>query len=292
MLDSHVHVWAHEPGTPTPTYDLLASYCDAAETAGIQQIAITEHCTRFDRVLAEVESHWDRPRSGPLADATDHILAMESGGDLDAYVNAIVDAQNRGLPIALGLEVDHLPGAAEAMDAVLADYPFDVFLGSVHWLDAWLFDAYENSAFAQEWERRDTAEVWQRYVDAVVDLAASGRIDILAHIDVIKVAGHRPERAEEIEDRLITGLAGSNVVIEVSSAGWRKPAGEIYPSPRLLERLLAGGHRITTASDAHQAGQIGHRFDDLAHVLDEHGIDALTAFHERRPVSVPRDSTQ
>ena len=86
VLDLHTHVWPHRPGTATPTLDEIAAYCDAARSSGITEIAITEHSHRFDRLLDQVFSIWERPRSGDVADATDHVLDIEGGGDLDAYV--------------------------------------------------------------------------------------------------------------------------------------------------------------------------------------------------------------
>ena len=80
----------------------------------------------------------------------------------------------------VGLEVDYLPGALDAMKAVVDEYPFDVLLGSVHWLDEWLFDAYDNEAFARRWAERDLDGVFSQYVDHVLDLAASGLVDVLA----------------------------------------------------------------------------------------------------------------
>lgn len=281
MLDFHLHVWQHEPGTPPPTFDLLASYCDAATDRGIDQIAITEHSHRFTRVAREVRPHWERSRSGPLADATDHVLDVEGGGDLDAYVGALVDAQRRGLPLLVGLEVDHLPGAGEAMAAVLADYPFDVLLGSVHWLDAWLFDDYFTPTFAREWQTRDASDVWSHYVDSVIELARSGYVDVLAHLDVIKVAGHRPPDIEDHMHRLIEALSETDIVIEFSSAGFRKPADETYPALDVLDRLVDAGLGLTTASDAHRVEDIGDRFDVLRSELDARGIDTLTTFDRR-----------
>ena len=288
MLDLHTHVWRHEPGTPTPTLDQLASYCEAAAAAGIVEIAITEHSHRFTRIADEVFPHWDRPRSGPVADATEHVLDVEGGGDLDRYVTALLEAQAYGLPILVGLEVDHLPGATGAMASVLAEYPFDVLLGSVHWLDEWLFDAYGTEAFLARWNDRDVDEVFAQYVDSVLDLAASGTIDVLAHLDVIKVAGHRAPRLAEHEARLVDGLANAGVVIELSSAGLRKPVADTYPSPSLLDGLLAAGLAITTACDAHHVGQIGEGYDVLRRVLDDRSVRELVTFRRRERLTIAR----
>lgn len=282
VLDLHTHVWPHEPGTPIPSLDMLRSYCDAAAAKGIEQLAITEHCSRFDRIAEMVLPHWVRPQTGELAAATTHVLAQEGRADLDAYVEALLGAQDAGLPILIGLEVDYLPGTVEAMSQVLADYPFDILLGSVHWLDDWLFDAYGTPAFAAEWDRRNTDDVFAHYVDSILELATSGLVDVLAHIDVIKVAGHRPARLAEHEARLVDGLAGTDVVIEFSSAGFRKPVAATYPSSNLLDQLLAAGFELTTASDAHTVEQIGWEFEQLTTELDKRGIDTLTTFSRRQ----------
>lgn len=283
MLDHHLHVWPHEPGTPTPSFELLESYCEAAAARGITRIAITEHCHRFDRIIDEVLPQWERPLTGELAEATAQIVTEESGADLDAYVVALEDAQRRGLPLLIGLEVDHLPGANEAMAGVLTDYPFDLLLGSVHWLDDWLFDAYGIATFARQWELRDTSEVFARYVDSIIELARSGAVDVLAHLDVIKVAGYRPDDIQIHYDRLVSALAGTDVAIEFSSAGLRKPANETYPSLPLLDQLLDAGLNLVTASDGHRLAEIGLGYDILEAELNARNIETLTTFSRREP---------
>ena len=285
MLDFHLHVWPHHPGTPVPTFAQLEKYCEKARSQGIDQIAITEHCHRFTRTVNEVMAHWARPRGGRVSEATDRILAAESGGDLDDYVSALVDAQDRGLPLLVGLEVDYWPGTVEPMRDLLAEYPFDILLGSVHWIDDWLFDAYETAAFAQEWNERDVDDVYARYVDSITELATSGLVDVLAHLDVIKVGGHRPSRPAEHQDRLLRAVIDSGVVVEFSSAGLRKPIGETYPAIDALRELAAAGVGFTTASDAHVVDQIGMSYDRLRSMLAEVGVTELVSFRRRERIA-------
>jgi histidinol-phosphatase (PHP family) len=286
MLDLHTHLWPHEPGTPTPTYEQLARYCERAVDRGIEQIAITEHSHRFEDVAAVGLPLWRRDDAPRLMAATDRVWSREGGAHLDAYLDALVAAQDRGLPLLIGLEVDYLPGANEAIADLLDPYPFDVLLGSVHWLGSWLFDAYGDATFAAEWASRDTGNVWDAYADAVVDLVQSGHVDVIAHLDVIKVAGHRPHDVETFESRLRDALVTSGTVVEISTAGWRKPADELYPSPTILRDLHEHGVAFTTASDAHRADQIGYRFGDLRRELGDIGIDVLATFKQRRRSTV------
>lgn len=283
MLDHHLHVWPHERGTPPPTVQLIEQYCEAAAQHGVIEIAITEHCYRFNQIANQVLPHWERPATGALAEATNRILEVESGGDLESYVDVLVQAQDRGLPVLVGLEVDYLPGAVPAMSELLAQYPFDLLLGSVHWLDDWLFDAYGIDAFAQVWEQRDTDQVYAEYVDAIIALANSGMVDALAHLDVIKVAGYMPDQPQVHYTRLVEALATCEVAVEFSSAGLHKPAAATYPAPQILGQLANAGVGITTASDAHTVEKVGQGYDVLRTHLTDLGITQLTTFSRREP---------
>lgn len=136
--------------------------------------------------------------------------------------------------------------------------------------------------FAAEWDRRPVEEVWDAYVDAVIELAQSGSVDVIAHVDVIKVAGYRPRDVSAFESRMCSALAASGVVVEVSSAGLRTPAEELYPSPGLLGMLHEAGVGLTTASDAHRLEQLGDRFGEVYASLRELGVETLTTFTRRQ----------
>jgi histidinol-phosphatase (PHP family) len=288
MIDLHTHIWPHEPGTALPTYDQLARSCDDAARLGVHQIAITEHCNRFEEIADVALRLWRRDGPPELRARADHVWETERGAHLDAYIDLLVTAQDRGLPVLVGLEVDDLPGANEAISEIIAEYPFDVLLGSVHWIGPWLFDAYGDTVFAAEWKARHVDDVWTAYIDAVVELARSGRVDVLAHVDVIKVTGARPRDIASFEARLAAAIVAAGVAVEVSSAGLRKPAAEIYPSPTLLRALCAGGVAFTTASDAHRPDQIGSGFAALREELRQLGVESLTSFRrrERREVGL------
>ena len=68
--------------------------------------------------------------------------------------------------------------------------------------------------------------------------------DILAHPDLVKVwgAGARCPSGDlrRFYELAMDGIAESDVAIEVSTAGLRKPVGEIYPA-RGLPRAVPGG---------------------------------------------------
>ena len=89
------------------------------------------------------------------------------------------------------------------------------------------------------WEARDVDACWEAYTRCLEELAATRTCDVLAHPDLIKLAGHIPSAPEEWWDRVAEAAAASDMSAEVSSAGWAKPVGEQYPAKGLLERFAA-----------------------------------------------------
>ena len=291
MLDYHVHLWAHGSRPSRPALDDLAAYCERAAAAGVSEVAVTEHFFRFVQADAVGRGFWDdgpEPWATPaLRSAMAGYWDAEQGADLDAYVEAVLEAKAAGLPVVLGLEVDYYPGRMDRVAALLEGYPFDVLLGSVHWIGAWGFDNWEVPAFDEAWSARPVEEVWSAYCTALEELAASGTCDVLAHPDLCKITGRAPAVPDEFHDRMAEAAASSGMAAEVSSAGWRKPVGEAYPAAGLLERFARRGVPVTTASDAHGVDDVASRADDLRALLAAAGYSKLAAFRARQPVEVP-----
>ncbi|HUP85641.1 MAG TPA: PHP domain-containing protein [Acidimicrobiales bacterium] len=292
MLDYHLHLWPHGERDRQPTVDELAAYCERAQRHDIEQIALTEHLFRFTQADASLKGVWDddRTASPALQAQAAQYWAEHNHADLDAYVEAVLAAKAQGLPIVLGLEVDYYEGRMDRVQALLEGYPFDVLLGSVHWIGAWLFDVIESSVAMDEWDRRGIDDAWDSYTRAIEELAASHTVDVLAHPDLAKVAGHRPDKAtgaiDEFHDRIAEAAAATGIAAEVSSAGWRKPGAEPYPAPSLLAKFRARNVPITTASDAHRLEDVAFRIDDLRPIIEQAGYTELVAFDGRRPHAV------
>jgi histidinol-phosphatase (PHP family) len=203
--------------------------------------------------------------------------------DLDTYVEVVEAVKAEGLPVVLGMEVDYYEGRMDEVAELLDGYPFDVLLGSVHWVESWRFDDLDDPVSLAEWSTRRVDASWDAYTEAMEGLAASRACDVLAHPDLIKVAGHVPDAPAEWWDRIAEAAAASGMAAEVSSAGWRKPVGEQYPSTGLLERFVARGVPLTTASDAHRLDHVADRADDLRAVLGAVGAAELQGYRARVP---------
>ena len=288
MLDYHLHLWPHSERETPLDLDQLRRYCEKAAEAGVTELAVTEHLFRFRQAESLLGGFWRDDAVSPALQASmADYWDFHATADLDHYVACAQAAQEAGLPVVIGLEVDYYAGAMDTVADLLAGYPFDVLLGSVHWLGAWRFDDLDDPTSMGEWSTRQVDACWETYTGALEELAASGACDVLAHPDLIKVAGHIPDAPAEWWDRMAEAAASSGMAAELSSAGWRKPVGEQYPAVPLLERFVAHGVPLTTASDAHRLEQVADHAAALRALLDQVGVDSLCRFEGRTAHPAP-----
>jgi histidinol-phosphatase (PHP family) len=266
LVDYHMHLRGLPENGVEPlvhTREAIERYVERAAERGIAEIAFTEHVYYF----VQTREIWRIPY---------HVERCVH--DLDLYVDAVVAARRTGLPVKLGLEVDRVPGRQEALARLLQPYPWDVLLGSVHEV----VDAAIDQA-PGIWERLSVEEVWRDYVRSVVELARSGAVDVMAHPDLAKIYGQRPRDGvlAELHETLAAGLAAAGVAAEVSTAGLRKPVGEIYPGETLLAAFGRHGVPVTLASDAHEAHLVGEDFDRAVDHVRSAGYVSLAVFDGR-----------
>lgn len=288
MLDYHLHLWPHTDRRTPVVLEQVAAYCERAAAAGVVEVALTEHLFRFVQADRLLSGFWTDDRVSPeLQRSMAEYWSFHATADLDHYVETVLEARRQGLPVVLGLEVDYYEGRMDEVAALLEGYPFDVLLGSVHWVNGWRFDDIDDEISMAEWSSREVDSCWDAYTASLEELAATGTCDVLAHPDLIKVAGHQPGHPREWWDRIAEAAAAGGMATEVSSAGWRKPVGEQYPAEGLLARLAARGVPFTTASDAHRLEHVADRSSDLRALLRSVGVDRLTAFRHRQAHTLP-----
>ncbi|HUY43371.1 MAG TPA: histidinol-phosphatase [Acidimicrobiales bacterium] len=287
MLDYHLHLWPHSAGSTWFQLDQIAQYCDEAARHGVSELALTEHANRFVDVANVVGPWWLRFGHEPTSKEMAAYWDFHARSSLEEYVELAQLAKDEGLPVKIGLEVDYQRGQMDEVSALLAQYPFDVLIGSVHWIDAWGFDDLDNALNRGEWSIRDVEKCWDDYTLALEELAATGAVDVLAHPDLIKVAGYVSASPEAFWDRMSEAAAKADVSVECSSAGWFKPVGEQYPAQGFLDRLVKAGVTFTTASDAHRLEMVSARVDDVATMLEERGVHELASYEARVRQMVP-----
>jgi histidinol-phosphatase (PHP family) len=264
IVDYHMHLRNGREEIAHDTWS-VDPFVAAARTAGVDEIGFTEHVYYF----TQTRTLWTVPYQ-----------QERCVYDLDAYVDAVAAARARGLPVKLGLEVDYVPGREDETRALLAPYPWDYLLGSVHFIDGLGVDGEPRLQHEVGVE-----EAWRRYFATLVRAARSGLFDSLSHPDLVKVFG---DRAAGFDYRPIAdAIAESGVAVEVSTAGLRKPVGELYPHPELLAACQERGVPITTGSDAHSPDVVGRDFDRARELLRSAGYETVTVFERREARQEP-----
>ncbi len=267
LTDYHVHL---RPDEVSATFAgafndaNVERYRAAATAAGIAELGVAEHVHRFQQSLAI----WDHP-----------FWREQARDDVFAYCAYVREATD----LRLGLEVDFVPGREDRTQNLIERCELDYVVGSVHFLgdQAVDFDRFDiwTSAHSPE-------EVWRRYFETVAAAARSGMFDILAHPDLVKMWGtERPVPPGDLRryyEPALEAIADTGIAVEVSTAGLRKPVGEIYPAPAFLSGVVETGAPIALSSDAHVPEHIGYAYDQALELLSAAGVHELAVFERRR----------
>jgi histidinol-phosphatase (PHP family) len=271
LTDYHLHLRPDEADTPPERYftaENVERYRAAAAAAGIEELGASEHVYRFRQAL----DLWRHP-----------FWEEQARDDLDAYCEFL-----RGAGLKVGVECDFVPGAEERTAALLEAREFDYVVGSVHFVG----DAAVDHPDWDAWERGgDSEEVWSRYFDALAECARSGLFDILAHPDLVKVwGGGRPLPEGDLRrfyEGAVEAIAASGIAVEVSTAGLRKPVGELYPARGFAELCVEAGAAFALSSDAHLPEQIGFEYATAVEFLEGLGVEEICVFERRSRCLAP-----
>jgi histidinol-phosphatase (PHP family) len=273
LTDLHVHLRPDDLGATADrafTTDNVERYTEVASERGIDVLGVSEHVHRFREAL-EVWRHpfW-------VENAVDDL------GEYCGFVRAETD-------LRLGIEADFVLGREDRIGDLLEGGDWDYVLGSVHFLGDAAVD------MGGEWDvwrsGPDPDKVWSRYFTTLGEAARSGLFDVLSHPDLVKVWGPerpRPSRDPRFHYELaMDGIAEADVAIEVSTAGLRKAAREIYPSPAFLSMCLEAGRPVALSSDAHTPNDLGYRYEEAVELLSSLGVREIAVFERRRRRFVP-----
>ena len=254
--DYHTHPQGHR--VQRYTQELLQPWVDSARRLGLTDIAFTDH---------------DRYHSGIDFDEIDRLRE-----------------RNPDLRVRAGIELDNDPVHSPAGRKWIEKNwdKLDFVLGSVHFLERGdqMFDSVPDGA--AQFEGRNIDEMYADYFRRVRELIATGLVDSLAHLDLIKIHGHRPTAdIGPLVNETLELIRARNLTIELSTAGWRKPVNELYPSDSIIELAIEKEIPFTTASDAHSHVQLGENFANLAHKMAQIGIHQVCIFEKHKRAEVP-----
>jgi histidinol-phosphatase (PHP family) len=280
LTDYHLHLRSDDltaSAAESFTKANAERYRTVASERGIEELGVSEHVYRFGQALTV----WQHP-----------FWVQNAQDDLDEYCAFV----REGTDLRLGIEADFIPGREDRIANLLQARDFDYVVGSVHFIPRQLaphggranpddfaaIDMDDYGAWRAGW---DPEEIWRRYFQTVGAAARSGLFDILAHPDLVKVFGaERPTPRGDLRffyEPAVEGIAESGIAVEISTAGLRKPVGELYPAPDLLAMCLEAGAKVALSSDAHSPQQIGAGYERALELLERLGVGELCVFEHR-----------
>jgi histidinol-phosphatase (PHP family) len=272
LTDYHLHLRPDGHDADVAEYHTPANverYRAVADERGIAELGVSEHVYRFAQAL-DVWPH-------PFWETFAH-------DDLDAYC-AFVREQT---DLRLGIEADFVPGAEDRMANLLDARDFDYVVGSVHFMRGGAVDMDDHSV----WDGGGSVEeIWTRYFQTIGEAARSGLFDIAAHPDLVKYwspptpadSARRPHGdLRRYYEPAVEGIAEAAIAVEVSTAGLRKPTGEMYPARAFLEMCVDAGVPVALSSDAHRPEDVGADYDQALELLAGVGVSELCVFERRQ----------
>lgn len=191
--------------------------------------------------------------------------------------------------VLLGMEIDWIENQENFIKETLQGYNFDCITGSVHFIEKWGFD--EDAGIWNSLSQKDAEKFYVQYFLAWQKMIKSGLFHIAAHPDLIKIfskekfdAWLQKTEAKELVKNSLLLLKKQNMLMEISSAGLRKPCAEIYPNPAICKMAKDIQIDICFASDAHNTADTANNFAELEKYAKSFGFNRYGAFINQKKV--------
>lgn len=268
MIDGHVHL---ENGDLSVEYAM--QFVEAAAERGIDTLQILDHTHRF----IEFSPMYDGVRNASPLQA--QWLSKKIKDHISDYHHLIEEMKQMKLPIRVlfGLEVCYTPEAESFLKEILAQYPYDFLVGSIHSIDGVLYDM----PFSKEllWNVQDTDTIYQRYYALLEQVITSGLFTQVGHPDTIKLFNIYPTYDLQATYEHLAKLAVAYNVQMENNTGchYRYHTEDIGLSDAFLAALVKEGTPIIPASDAHYPAHVGNyikeanqRIEDMRNQIASH----------------------
>jgi histidinol-phosphatase (PHP family) len=270
IADYHIHtrLCRHAEGEPR-------EYVERAVALGMMEMGFADHLPFL--------GGWE-----PRHDLTDDwAMGLDELDDYVTLVQELAREYAADVRILLGIEADFIPETLDDTASVLAGYPFDYVIGSVHIVgDRFGFDHPEMEPRLADY---GLDRIYLESLELARCAAESGLFDVVGHLDHAKKYARRPDDDEAVAaaaSAALRAVAAAGMAVELNTAGWRKPVGESYPGPALLAEAAGLGIPLVVGSDAHRPGDVGHGFARAAEVARAAGYDTLLRLSARTPEAI------
>lgn len=270
LADYHVH--------STCSFDAknrMAEMARALKQRGIAEVCFTDHA---DFGMPETMQIGPESFTLPKQQAHQYIEALEKAPE--------------GIFMVLGLELGEGNHEPERAKRIYHMPEYDFILGSLHNLRG------EPDFYDIQYESYEQCfDLYERYLDELIELAALGCFDVMAHIGYCLRYMHKKgfdaqvtmERNGDKVDKLLHTLIENGKGIELNVAdlvpgGREAPLLKPFPSVEILRRYRElGGDIITVGTDAHNTGAAGIGIREGYELLRDNGFKYVAVYKRHKP---------
>lgn len=265
--DQHTHSNFSTDSEATPE-----SMVQGAMDAGLTQLTLTDHM--------------DLDYPGTTAEKP---LFEFNTADYFAALTPLKEKYDSKLCLGIGIELGLRPGREDLnnqMHQLLADYPFDFVLGSVHLIDN------DDPYYESYWTGRSARDILSKYFnDMLASLKEYDNFDSLGHLDYLiryipSFCGDKDyvyKEYAEVIDEIFKFLIKNNKALEINTAGLIKGLPCFHPKPDTLKRYFElGGELLTIGSDGHSPDKIATEFVKTEELLKSLNVPGYYVYRNRK----------
>ena len=267
--DCHIHT-NYSADVPADRPLSVDDICRAAIRSGLSYIAFTDHYEPEEEKRGVV-------RPFPFADMVRDVLAAK-------------ETYRDQLQVALGIEYGQPYLYPDEIQPTVSAYPYDVILGSVHYIPG------QTGYISRNWRELTKAErdaIFDEYLDTYNLLIHTDGIDIVTHPTYplrYLLRQNIPFDMRDWEERLrvmFRVLVQRGIGLEFNASPMRVPNQGI--PDHTVETFFrwyreVGGEIVTFASDAHFTAHVGAYCDRTMRILREIGFRYIAVYENRKPV--------
>ena len=267
--DAHMHT-----DFSTDCESSVRSMLNAAVEKGLSAVCITDHMD-LDFPPQEGEG---QPHDAPPFQL-----------DVEEYFRVLTPLKEEyrdRLDVRIGIEIGLQPHLGAQYKKLLAAYPFDIVIGSIHLVRG--LDPYYGKLF----EGRPDADAYREaFEETLTCIEQNEDFDTLGHLDYVVRYGKRKAEeysyrafADEI-DAVLKKLISMGKGLEVNTGGLKYGLGFTNPHPDVIKRYRElGGEIVTVGADAHRPEYVGYEFGEAGEILLNCGFKYYAEFIGRKPL--------
>lgn len=263
--DCHMHTkFSHDSEAP------VREMIEGALKRGLTEICFTDH---YDKDYT------------PMEDMGETTFCFEP----EAYFRELQMLKQEyadHIAVRIGVEIGLQPHLKEFYRNLMAQYPFDFVIGSLHLIHG------KDPYYIELFEGQTDQEIYREaFRETLHNLQIIDSFDVLGHVDYAVRYGRKQAEgysyrtyADEI-DAILEKVIDMGKGIELNTAGFKYELGFCNPHPDIIRRYRElGGEIITIGADAHKPEHIAYDFEKVRDILLTCGFQYYTVFEGRKPL--------